>query len=115
MSESCSNTESCDGHDDSKGGEVDDVVIQFLKELEGSGDAKEVLLRYCRLYPAMAGEFRALAGARQVLVMSEPVDRRRVEAQRTGWATFGSSARSPGGEWERSTRRSRSRSSAAWR
>ena len=35
---------SCDGHDDSKSGEVDDVVIQFLKELERSSDAREVLV-----------------------------------------------------------------------
>jgi len=73
MSESCTDTCSCDGHDDSKGSEVDDVVIQFLKELESSSDASEVLSRYCKIYPRMAGEFRTLAGARQVLVMSEPV------------------------------------------
>jgi len=73
MSESSTNTYSCDDHDDSTGGEVDVVVIQFLKELEGAGDAREVLLRYCKVHPRKAGESRALAGARQVLVMSEPV------------------------------------------
>jgi serine/threonine protein kinase/WD40 repeat protein len=72
MSESCTKSYS-GGCDESTGGEVDEIIVRFLKELEGSGDARKVLQHYCEAYPAMAGEFRALAGARQVLVMSEPV------------------------------------------
>ncbi len=41
-----------DVHDDSKSGELDELVVRFLKELEGSGDAKEVLARYCSDYPS---------------------------------------------------------------
>jgi serine/threonine protein kinase/WD40 repeat protein len=73
MSESLTETSSRDGHDDSVSGEVDEVTIQFLKELEGSSDPREVLGRYCKAHPSMAGQFRTLAAARQVLVMSEPV------------------------------------------
>jgi len=79
MSESGTNAYSCNSQDDSKGGEVDDVVIQFLKELDASADPKEVLLRYCQLDPRKASEFRSLAAARHVLVMSEPVADDRAE------------------------------------
>jgi eukaryotic-like serine/threonine-protein kinase len=72
MNESCTETCSRDNHDDSKIGEVDDLAVEFLKELERSSDPREVLERYCETHPTRAIEFRALAGARQVLVMSEP-------------------------------------------
>jgi serine/threonine protein kinase/WD40 repeat protein len=55
------------------GGDVDEVVIQYLKALEGADDPREVLGRFCHSYPSRIGEFRALAEARRVLVMSEPV------------------------------------------
>jgi WD40 repeat protein/serine/threonine protein kinase len=71
MSEPCTETYSGD-RDDSSGAEVDEIVVRFLKELDGSSDAREVVRHYCEAYPAKAGEFRALAGARHVLVMSEP-------------------------------------------
>ena len=73
MSESCTETGSRGGHDDCNSGEVDDVVIQFVKELERSADAREVLGAIAQRIPTMAAEFRALAGARHVMVMSEPV------------------------------------------
>ena len=73
MSESLTETCARDGHDDSISGEVDEVAIQFLKELDASDDAKAVLFRYCQLDPGRASVFRALAAARHVLVMSEPV------------------------------------------
>jgi serine/threonine protein kinase/WD40 repeat protein len=73
MNESSTSPHSADVHYDSNSGAFDELVIRFLRELEGSGDAKEVLARYCSDYPLMAIKFRALAGARHVLVMSEPV------------------------------------------
>jgi serine/threonine protein kinase/WD40 repeat protein len=72
MNESSTTPYSVDG-DDSTGGDVDEVVIRFLKELEGSGDPREILARFCDSHPSRVAEFRALAGARRVLVMSEPV------------------------------------------
>ncbi len=61
------------GSDDGTSGEIDEVVIRFLRELDGADDPREVLGRFCDSHPSKADEFRTLAGARQVLVMSEPV------------------------------------------
>ena len=61
MNESCTDPYP-GGRDDSTGGDVDEVVIQFLKELDGSDNARDVLGRFCEAHPSKVVEFRALRG-----------------------------------------------------
>jgi hypothetical protein len=44
-----------------------EVFVEFVKELEGPGDGREVLRRYSGSFPRLAEELRALARARQIV------------------------------------------------
>jgi serine/threonine protein kinase len=60
------------GSDVSVDCDVDEVVMQLIKELDGADDPSAVVARFCQSHPSRADEFRARAGTRQILVMSEP-------------------------------------------